>query len=61
MTSKRTPTEDPVVREVRAIRQRLWKEAGGTFAGLLKLLDRTVPKRRARPKRPRKASRAPRK
>jgi cytochrome c-type biogenesis protein CcmH/NrfG len=45
MTPKRIPKDDPVVLQVRAIRQRLWKQAGGTFDGLLKLLDRTVPKR----------------
>jgi len=45
MARKRIPKDDPVVLQVRAIRQRLWKQAGGTFDGLLELLDRTVPKR----------------
>jgi len=55
MTRKQALPDDPVVREVRATRQRLWKEAGGTFDGLLKLLDRTVPKRssKKRTRRPR--------
>jgi hypothetical protein len=41
---KRTKTfpDDPVVEEVRTARQKIWKNAGGTFGGLLKLLDRTV-------------------
>jgi hypothetical protein len=31
---------DPVVAEVRAIRAKLWKEAGGTFEGLMELIRR---------------------
>lgn len=39
--------EDPVVEEVRAIRAELWREAGGTVAGLIRLLEqRKPPKRR---------------
>lgn len=45
MMRKQAAQDDPVVQEVRAIRQRLWKQGGGTFDGLLKLLDRTVPMR----------------
>ena len=30
--------DDPVVEEVRAIRARLWKEAGGTVEGLVRLI-----------------------
>lgn len=45
MTRKRAIAEDPVVLEVRAIRNRLWKKAGGTFAGLLSLLDQSIPRR----------------
>ena len=30
--------DDPVVEEVRAIRARLWKEAGGTVEGLVSLI-----------------------
>ena len=37
MKKKRSWPEDPVVREVREVRQRLWKEAGGTIKGLIKL------------------------
>lgn len=41
---KELPIEDdPVVQEVRAWRRQLWKDAGGTFAGLKALLDRTLP------------------
>jgi hypothetical protein len=29
--------DDPVVREVRAARAELWKEAGGTIEGLMRL------------------------
>jgi hypothetical protein len=35
--------EDPVVQEVRQIREKLWKEGGGTAAGLMKVLERIVP------------------
>lgn len=39
---KRTPrlAEDPVVAEVRSIRAELWREASGTVAGLIRLLER---------------------
>jgi hypothetical protein len=35
--SKSKPQQDPVVREVRTIRKKLWDEAGGTVEGYLKL------------------------
>lgn len=38
--------EDPVVREVRETRRKLWEQAGGTIEGLLHLLDQRVPKKR---------------
>ena len=39
--------EDPVVEEIRSIRADLWREAGGTVAGLIRLLEqRKPPKRR---------------
>jgi hypothetical protein len=45
--------DDPVVEDVRKIRQAIWNEAGGTIEGLLKLLDREVPPKRVRkPRRP---------
>lgn len=47
--------DDPVVREVREARQKLWQEAGGTIEGLLRLLDERVPKRRKRSSRKRRA------
>lgn len=50
MSKRPEPQEDPVVTEVRAIRARMWKEAGGTIAGYLRLLDQEhsgrKPKRR---------------
>ncbi len=46
MRKKRAMREDPVVAEVRAIRTKLWQEAGASVDGLLRLLDRTVPRKR---------------
>lgn len=53
MKRRKRVLDDPVVREVRGVRQRLWKQAGGTFEGLLKLLDETVPKKPRRRRRSR--------
>lgn len=39
MKSKRRARPDPVVEEVRKVRARLWKEAGGTPEGLIRLLQ----------------------
>lgn len=50
--------DDPVVEEVRAIRAKLWQEAGGTVEGLISLLDaerskmRTTAKAKSKPARP---------
>ena len=57
MKKKVSVIDDPVVREVRQARQKLWEEAGGTVEGLLRLLDERVPRRRKRglPKRKRRA------
>ena len=56
MKKSRLPEEDPVVAEVRAIRARMWQEAGGTIQGYLRLLDsenpdgpKAVKTKRARP------------
>ena len=38
MKAKSKVEEDPVVSEVRRIRAELWREGGGTVAGLLRLL-----------------------
>ncbi len=38
MKPRSSTKEDPVVAEVRAIRAELWREAGGTVEGLLKLI-----------------------
>ena len=46
MKRKTLLPEDPVVQEVRSIRADLWREAGGTVAGLIRLLEQ-----RKRPKR----------
>lgn len=43
--------DDPVVAEVRKVREKLWREGGGTFEGLLHLLDEKFPQRRRRTKR----------
>ena len=47
--------EDPVVREVRAARARLWQEGGGTMSGLARLVKQRAgalrKRRRARKKR----------
>lgn len=37
MAKAKKTTEDPVVREVRAVRSRLLKEAGGSIEGLIAL------------------------
>ncbi|MCI0722292.1 MAG: hypothetical protein L0338_25465 [Acidobacteria bacterium] len=48
MKTRSEGDEDPVVAEVRRIRAELWRESGGTVAGLLRLLEtRQGPKRRA--------------
>ncbi|UCC31918.1 MAG: hypothetical protein JSU86_06495 [Phycisphaerales bacterium] len=38
--------EDPVVAEVRSIRAELWREAGGTVAGLIRLVEQRKPSKR---------------
>ena len=40
---KKTMVDDPVVAEVRRIRAQIWKEAGGTAEGLIKLLNERQP------------------
>ncbi len=37
--------EDPVVREIRAIRARFWKQGGETGAGYLALMDEIASRR----------------
>ncbi len=49
MKNKPRLAEDPVVEEVRAIRAELWREAGGTVAGLIQLLEQRKPPRRSPP------------
>lgn len=46
MKKNRSLREDPVVREVREARRKLWEQAGGTIDGLIRLLDQRVPKKR---------------
>lgn len=46
MTRKYKREDDPVVQEVREIRQEMWRQAGETYEGLRELLDKEVPKRR---------------
>jgi hypothetical protein len=57
MTRKKKREDDPVVQEVREIRQKLWKQAGETYEGLQTLLDKTVPKRRRTKNEKRKSAR----
>lgn len=45
-TKKRART-DPVVEEIRAIRRKLWAEAGGTVTGYLELVRRRAAERGA--------------
>jgi hypothetical protein len=45
---KKSLWDDPVVREVRQAREELWREAGGTIEGLLRLLDEREPRSRRR-------------
>lgn len=53
------PADDPVVSEVRRIRARIWRDAGGTPEGLIKLLDeRQSSTKTSRPRRSRKKSSA---
>ena len=46
MKSKPRLAEDPVVKEIRSIRAELWREAGGTVAGLIRLLEQRKPPKR---------------
>lgn len=43
---KKSLWDDPVVHEVRQAREELWREAGGTIEGLLRLLDEREPRTR---------------
>lgn len=45
MKKPQASRDDPVVEEVRAIRARLWKEAGGTVKGLVRLIDADQPEK----------------
>ncbi len=56
MKAKSGVAEDPIVAEVRQIRADLWREGGGTVAGLLRLLQ--TPPRRKRPAPTRKPRRS---
>lgn len=59
MKKRRVLTEDPVVEEVRAIRADLWRQAGGTVTGLMRLLDQGQrPKRRAAAGRSKRSTRS---
>lgn len=46
MKKKTRLVEDPVVDEVRSIRAALWREAGGTVAGLIRLIEQCKPPNR---------------
>ena len=52
MSKKDQWPDDPVVREVREARAKLWKEAGGTFEGLRRLVAKRVGRiKRSKPQR----------
>lgn len=55
----RKATDDPVVEEVRAIRSKIWREAGQTFDGLIAWLDKHVPTTTAKRPPKRRAKRPP--
>lgn len=57
MTRKDAWPDDPVVREVRKARARLWKEAGGNIDGLMELVHRRMARLRRKKKRSGKVSR----
>jgi hypothetical protein len=73
MARRTTIQDDPVVDEVREVRERIWREAGETISGLLNWLDEHVPRppkrsrrgearrggRRARPSGGKKPARTP--
>ena len=52
MRTRRSWPDDPVVREVREARAKLWEEAGGTIAGLMRLAkERASQLQKGKPKR----------
>ena len=46
MGKRRRLPEDPVVEEVRSVRQALWQEAGGTVEGLIRIIEQKAKQRR---------------
>jgi len=51
MSKKDQWPDDPVVREVREARARLWKEGGGTFEGFRRVVAECVGRiKRSKPK-----------
>ncbi len=56
MKKKTEIPDDPVVAEVRAIRANMWREAGGTAADFLRLLDRETPAKRCKTPRAKRKS-----
>ncbi|MBI4581590.1 MAG: hypothetical protein HY718_17970 [Planctomycetes bacterium] len=47
MKTKNTMLDDPVVREVRAARARLWRAGGGTVAGFMRIVKEVARGERA--------------
>lgn len=47
MKAKNTILDDPVVREVRAARARLWRAGGGTVAGFMQIVKEVARGKRA--------------
>jgi hypothetical protein len=56
MKTKVRLEDDPVVREVRAARARLWQEGGGTMSGLARLVKQRAGAIRRRPRTRKKRS-----
>jgi hypothetical protein len=59
MTVTRKPREDPVVEEIRAIRRKILKEAGGSTGAYLELLRKKGEAARARAEKTARARKTP--
>ncbi len=51
--SRKLREEEQIIDEIRAARNKLWREAGGTVAGLARLLSEPSPETPTRARRPR--------
>ncbi len=46
MKHKERQPGDPLIREIREVRQRLWQEGGGTVSGLMRVVERSLADRK---------------